>query len=113
MKRQFLLILFCVLFCLQALQAQAAASLTNEQKSWLTKANRHEKSGWIYLHIEGGPRERGFQHGYLLATEIKEAIRVLSEDWKYQTAIDWSWFVQKAGEILTAKVDSENLTEID
>ena len=113
MKRQFLLILFCILFCLQALQAQAAASLTNEQKSWLTKANRHEKSGWIYLHIEGGPRERGFQHGYLLATEIKEAIRVLSEDWKYQTAIDWSWFVQKGGEILTEKVDSENLAEID
>ncbi|MGD0036979.1 MAG: C45 family autoproteolytic acyltransferase/hydrolase [Bacteroidota bacterium] len=113
MKRQFLLILFCVTFCLQALHAQAAASLTNEQKNWLTKANRHEKSGWIYLHIEGGPKERGFQYGYLLAREIKEAIRVLSEDWKYQTAIDWSWFVRKAGEILTAKVDSENITEIN
>ncbi|MGA2625387.1 MAG: C45 family peptidase [Bacteroidota bacterium] len=93
--------------------AQAANSLTPEQQSWLAKANRHEKNGWIYLHIEGAPRERGFQHGYLLSGEIKEAIRVLDVEWKYKTALEWSWFVEKAGEILTPKVDPENLAEID
>ena len=46
--------------------AQAAAdSLSEEQQTWLRQAQRHEKAGWIYLHIEGGPRARGFQHGYL------------------------------------------------
>ena len=113
MKRQFLYILFCMILCLQMLQSQGTVALTNEQKSWLAHANRHEKNGWVYLHIEGTPKERGFQHGYLLARDIKEAIRTLSEEWKYETAMEWSWFIQKAGEILTAKVDSENLAEIE
>lgn len=34
-------------------------------------AYRYPKGGWIYLHIEGKPYERGFQHGYLLAREIE------------------------------------------
>ncbi len=33
-------------------------------------AYRYPKAGWIYLHIEGQPYERGYQHGYLLAPEI-------------------------------------------
>jgi len=87
--------------------------LNKEQQSWLSKANRHEKNGWIYLHIEGSPEERGFQHGYLLSKEIKESIRILSEVWKYQTAMKWSWFVDRGHDILTTKTDPENLTEID
>ncbi len=110
MKKYF--ILFVLLFPI-LLQAQTADSLTQEQQSWLTKSNRHEKNGWIYLHLEGSPKERGFQHGYLLAKEIKDALRILSEEWKYQSAMEWSWLVGKAGEILTAKVDSENIAEID
>ena len=107
--------IFLFLFFLYSnlLYTQTINHLTGEQKSWLSKANRHEKNGWIYLHIEGKPEERGFQHGYLLAKEIKEAIRVLSVEWKYYSAMEWSWLVQKAGEFLTIKVDSENLAEID
>lgn len=33
-------------------------------------AYRYPAAGWIYLHIEGKPYERGFQHGYLMAHEI-------------------------------------------
>jgi hypothetical protein len=109
------LILFCLfLFLLpDFLYTQTNSPLTPDQKSWLSKANRHEKSGWIYLHIEGTPEERGFQHGYLLAKEIKESIRVLSEGWKYRTAMEWQWLVQQAGKMFTVKVDTENLAEID
>ncbi|MFN7993517.1 MAG: C45 family autoproteolytic acyltransferase/hydrolase [Bryobacteraceae bacterium] len=35
-------------------------------------AYRYPASGWIYLHIEGGPYERGYQHGHLMAREIPE-----------------------------------------
>ena len=105
-------VFFILLFPL-ILIAQSTDSLTVEQQEWLTKSNRHEKGGWIYLHIEGKPDERGFQHGYLLAKEIKEAIRILGEGWRYQSAMEWPWLVQKAGEILTSKVDSENISEID
>jgi hypothetical protein len=109
------ILVFCLfLFIVPSfVHTQTGAPLTQEQKSWLAKADRHEKNGWIYIHIEGAPGERGFQHGYLLAKEIKEAIRVLSVEWTYYNAMDWPWLVKKAGEVLTAKVDSENLAEID
>lgn len=87
--------------------------LSQEQQTWLSKANRHEKNGWIYLHIEGSPEERGFQHGYLLSKEINESIRILSEVWKYQTAMKWNWYVDRAHDILTPGTDPENLAEID
>src|SRR5579871_572369 len=31
---------------------------------------RYPQAGWIVLHIEGEPYERGYQHGQLLAPEI-------------------------------------------
>ncbi len=34
-------------------------------------AYRYPQGGWIYLHVEGQPYERGYQHGYLLAHEIE------------------------------------------
>ncbi len=33
-------------------------------------AYRYPAAGWIYLHIEGEPYERGYQHGHLMAHEI-------------------------------------------
>jgi hypothetical protein len=88
-------------------------TLTPEQKQWIAKADRHEKNGWIYLHIEGSARERGFQYGYLLAKEIKETITTLGIRWKFQSAFEWPWLVEKAHELLTEKTDPECLTEID
>lgn len=35
-------------------------------------AYRYPAAGWIYLHIEGQPYERGYQHGHLMAREIPE-----------------------------------------
>jgi hypothetical protein len=35
-------------------------------------AYRYPIGGWIYLHIEGAPYDRGYQHGHLLSREIVE-----------------------------------------
>ena len=35
-------------------------------------AYRYPAAGWIHLHIEGQPFERGYQHGHLMAREIPE-----------------------------------------
>ena len=37
-------------------------------------AYRYPVGGWIYLHIEGSPYDRGYQHGYLLAHEIVQYV---------------------------------------
>ena len=113
MKYKVAILTLLTFFFTALVYSQTNTQLTSEQKTWLSQANRHEKNGWIYLHIEGSPEERGFQHGYLLAKEIKESIRVLSEVWHYQSAMDWKWLVRKASAMFTPKVDSENISEID
>jgi hypothetical protein len=35
-------------------------------------AYRYPVAGWIYVHIEGQPYERGYQHGHLMAKEIPQ-----------------------------------------
>jgi len=113
MKNKVVIFLFLVFVFPEFINSQTNGSLTSEQKTWLSKANRHEKEGWLYLHIEGSPFERGFQHGYLLSKEIAEALRILKTGWTYQTAMDWEWYIKKGAEILTSKTDAENLAEID
>ena len=38
-------------------------------------AYRYPQSGWVVLHIEGRPYERGYQHGRLMAAEIVDSIK--------------------------------------
>ena len=42
-------------------------------KSW-----KYPQSGWLVLHVEGSPYERGLQHGHLLAREIVDYIKTLA-----------------------------------
>ena len=40
---------------------------------------RYPQDGWIVLHIEGSPYDRGYQHGRLLAREIADYIQAMAE----------------------------------
>lgn len=41
-----------------------------ETVRWFKEGYRYDDKGWIFVHIEGEPYERGYQYGYLLADEI-------------------------------------------
>ncbi|HEX5271404.1 MAG TPA: C45 family autoproteolytic acyltransferase/hydrolase [Gemmataceae bacterium] len=41
-------------------------------------AYRYPQSGWVVLHVEGEPYERGYQHGKLMAAEIADHIDTLA-----------------------------------
>src|SRR5947199_10629228 len=43
-------------------------------------AYRYPQAGWIVLHIEGKPYERGVQHGTLMATEIAAYVRCFAAE---------------------------------
>src|SRR2546426_864948 len=83
------------LFTLGCLAA-SQSSLTPEQQSWLSRAKRSQHAGWIYLHTEGEPQQRGFQHGYLLAKEIAEGLSATRAGWEHQSAMEWTWLVRRA-----------------
>jgi len=92
--------------------AEAQPSADSRQ-ALLSKASRHEKAGWVYLHIEGSPQERGFQHGFLLAREIAIGIKATRADWEFQTATEWGWLLAKSTKMFARKIDNENLAELD
>jgi Phospholipase B/Peptidase family M1 domain len=67
-------------------------------------AYRYPQAGWIVLHIEGEPYERGVQHGRLLAPEIAAHIRCCAafqtpkapeEGWKHTRTLANALFLRR------------------
>jgi hypothetical protein len=54
------------------------------------------RNGWTYLHVEGDPYERGFQHGHLLAKEMGSAINVLKHFTFFTMGKEFQYFVDNA-----------------
>jgi phospholipase B-like protein len=101
------------LLCVSPVWGASHPSLSADQESCVAKGKRFERAGWIYLHTEGEPRDRGFQHGYLLAKEIGEALRVTRIEWERESAMDWPWLVERAAAMFVPRIDAENLAELD
>jgi hypothetical protein len=78
----------------------------------LKGASRSEKGGWIYVHLEGGPAEIGYQHGYLLGPEIEDAFAAVSAGMTHPTQRDWGFFRKAAHEMLWPKIDAEYQEEL-
>jgi Phospholipase B len=107
--RAFALGCLCLFAVLGTLRA---SDLTPEQREWLRPAQRHERAGWIYLHIEGGPRERGFQHGYLMANDIAECLRIVRAHWKHDSSMEWSWLIAHTKGFIEPGIDLEDRQEL-
>jgi hypothetical protein len=67
-------------------------------------AYRYPQAGWIVLHIEGQPYERGYQHGWLMAPEIVGHLRCFAavqspkapaEGWKIMRSLVNALFVRR------------------
>jgi hypothetical protein len=43
--------------------SESSASASSSQPMRLKKAHRFERDHWIYVHLEGAPKQIGFQHG--------------------------------------------------
>ena len=75
-------------------------------------AYRFENGGWIFAHLEGSPEEVGFQHGYLLAAEIADALAAVRLDSVYRTKRDWDFYRDTARNILWPHIDAEYQEEL-
>jgi hypothetical protein len=93
-----------------AAQAQKAASAASDPR--LQKAYRFQQGGWTYVHVEGSPSDIGFQHGYLLAPEIADALEAIKLFDIHQTQRDWEFFRQTAREMLWPHIDAEYQQEL-
>src|ERR687897_3509679 len=96
-----------------AQDATPVTGLSDEQRGWLERASRNDVNGWVHLKIAGDPFERGFQHGYLVAAEYADAVRVY-EAMTYQTmGFDYGFFVDKAVEFHKSKITPELTEEME
>src|SRR5262245_25904375 len=96
----------------QAENVATSAAIPNSNDQ-LAGSNRFERNGWIYVHIEGAPHKLGFQHGYLLAPEIAELLRVMKPFLEHQSKRDWNFYRESAEKILWPKMDREYQDEIE
>lgn len=100
------------LSCAPAGVTYKEGEITSHQKQWLSKAYRYDKDGWIFVHIEGGPFERGFQRGYLTANEIDETFKTLTYLAEFETGRDIDFFVKESGKLFKGKVSQEYVEEM-
>ena len=78
----------------------------------MKSAYRFERDHWIYLHLEGSPRQLGYQHGWLLAPEIADALAAVKLDETHATKRDWQFFRDTAKDVLWPHIDPEYRTEL-
>jgi len=98
------------------LAASAASTASGVQRGSdnpiLAKAYRFERGGWIYVHLEGAPHDIGYQHGFLLATEIADGFAAASLEMTHYSNRDWDFFRRAAREMLWPKIDPEYQAEL-
>jgi len=99
------------LFAIQA-GAAFAADDSAAEKSPDGMGYRFEKDGWTYLHIEGSPYERGYQHGYLMAPEILEIMGSIRYLTYYNTGMDFDFFAENAVRMYVPNIDEEYILEM-
>jgi len=76
-------------------------------------AYRYPQAGWIYLHIEGKPYDRGYQHGFLMSKEIPEYLTRCAFDLGGKAdAATWNWYRTSADALFLRGFDKEILEEM-
>jgi len=83
----------------------STASAGETPDARLNGAYRFNEGGWTYVHLEGTPEQIGFQHGYLLAREIEDNLRVYTVTAPHEDKRPWSFFRDAAKTILWPHID--------
>jgi hypothetical protein len=78
----------------------------------LAKSYRFEQGLWTYVHLEGDPGTVGFQHGYLLAPEIVDALHEIQLEKKHSTGRDWQFFRAASHDMLWPHIENEYQQEL-
>ncbi len=79
----------------------------------LAKASRApQNNGWIFVHLEGDPATLGFQHGYLLASEIEQAHKRVRADMTHEGGRSYAYMRKVAQEIFWPRVEREYREEM-
>ncbi len=99
----------------EAASSAPAPAVTAEQAA-ARKAEpsyRFERNGWTFVHLEGTPSQVGYQHGYRLAAEIDDLLRIMKPFLLETSKKDWAFYRDVAEKILWPGIDEEYRAELD
>ncbi len=90
-----------------------SAYIPMESVRWFGPAYRYDDKGWIFVHIQGKPYERGYQYGYLLAEDIAAYIAKLAyEEDKDEPQRGWDQLRRLTDTVFLRQFDPEYLEEM-
>jgi hypothetical protein len=101
-----------ILLSILSRPTSASAKPTPDKDAILAKSYRFERDGWIYVHLEGGPHDIGFQHGVLLSGEIASAFAAIQLKMTHDSGRDWDFFRRASRQMLWPKIDPEYQLEL-
>ena len=105
-------VVLAILIVLPGLLFAGSAQQGSSSDPRLKWAYRFQENGWTFVHLQGSPSEIGFQHGYLLAAEIADALEAVKVQDTHNTGRDWAFFRKTAHEMLWPHIDSEYQQEL-
>jgi hypothetical protein len=70
------------------------------------------QNGWVFVHLEGTPFDLGFQHGYLLATEIADAEKMEVLERTHDGKKDWNFFRNAAKDMMWPHIEAQYREEL-
>ena len=113
MSRPILVNLITVIALITWCRPAPAEEKPEGDASRLAGSCRMEQNGWIFVHLEGTPEQIGYQHGYRLAAEIADLLRVCKPYLEKTTRRDWNFYRQAAEHMLWPKIEPEYQRELD
>jgi hypothetical protein len=79
----------------------------------LAAASRTDTNGWSFIHLEGTPHDIGFQHGWLMAAEIDEALQMFPVFLEGATKRNWTFYREAAERMFWPRLNPESREEIE
>ena len=73
---------------------------------------RPVRHGWIYVHLQGSPRQLGYQNGYLLAPEIARVLRGFHVTMPRETKKSWAWLHHAAMHMMLPHIPRQYVQEL-
>ena len=92
---------FSVIAMVCVLALAAVSGSPDKDPRMKNSFRRPEKNGWTFVHLQGTPAQVGYQHGYLLATEIEDTLNAFKVENVHDNEKDWNFFRTQAEQIVS------------
>ena len=101
-----------VILLMALVVAALAVRIPNPDPRMKNASRKPPQDGWTYVHLEGTPAEIGFQHGALLAREIRDGFEVQKLELMHDSHKPWTFYREAARDILWPHIPAEYREEL-